>query len=86
MRWPAASSTANPTFVITADEGLRGGKKIPLKHNTDLAIEIAERNDVKVDKVLSSSAPPARSSGSRIATSGITRRSPRRSRIARRPR
>jgi acetyl-CoA synthetase len=22
------------TFVITADEGLRGGKKVPLKHNT----------------------------------------------------
>jgi hypothetical protein len=30
------------TFVITADEGLRGGKKIPLKHNTDKAIEIAQ--------------------------------------------
>jgi acetyl-CoA synthetase len=40
------------TFVITADEGLRGGKKIPLKHNTDLAIEIAQRNDVTVKKVL----------------------------------
>ena len=39
-------------FVITADEGLRGGRKIPLKHNTDLAIEIAERNEVRVDKVL----------------------------------
>jgi acetyl-CoA synthetase len=52
-------------FVITADEGLRGGKKIPLKHNTDLAIEIAQRNDVKVKKVLVSSAPAARSSGLR---------------------
>jgi acetyl-CoA synthetase len=31
---------------------LRGGKKIPLKHNTDLAIEIAEREEVKVDNVL----------------------------------
>ncbi len=40
------------TFIITADEGLRGGRKIALKHNTDLAIEIAERQDVKVDKVL----------------------------------
>ena len=29
------------TFVITADEGLRGGKTIPLKDNTDKAIEIA---------------------------------------------
>ena len=27
------------TFVITADEGLRGGRKIPLKANTDTAIE-----------------------------------------------
>ena len=26
-------------FVITADEGLRGGKKIPLKANTDAALE-----------------------------------------------
>jgi len=25
-------------LVITADEGLRGGKKVPLKHNTDLAL------------------------------------------------
>jgi acetyl-CoA synthetase len=40
------------TFVITADEGLRGGKKIPLKHNTDLAIEIAQRDGVTVKKVL----------------------------------
>jgi acetyl-CoA synthetase len=26
-------------IVITADEGLRGGKKVPLKENTDLAVE-----------------------------------------------
>ncbi len=26
------------TLVITADEGLRGGKKVPLKHNTDSAL------------------------------------------------
>ena len=39
-------------FVITADEGVRGGKTIPLKHNTDMAIEIAEREEVRVDKVL----------------------------------
>ncbi|MGH7290841.1 MAG: acetate--CoA ligase, partial [Myxococcota bacterium] len=25
-------------LVITADEGLRGGKKVPLKHNTDIAL------------------------------------------------
>jgi acetyl-CoA synthetase len=29
---------ANSHFVITADEGLRGGKKIPLKANTDAAL------------------------------------------------
>jgi acetyl-CoA synthetase len=40
------------TFVITADEGLRGGKPIPLKDNTDKAIEIAAKGKVKVDKVL----------------------------------
>jgi acetyl-CoA synthetase len=39
-------------FVITADEGLRGGKTIPLKDNTDKAIEIAARGGVAVRKVL----------------------------------
>jgi acetyl-CoA synthetase len=34
-------------FVITADEGLRGGKKIPLKANTDAALEKVS-GDVKV--------------------------------------
>ena len=27
------------TFIITADEGLRGGKKVPLKANTDAALK-----------------------------------------------
>ncbi|WP_300376944.1 acetate--CoA ligase [Henriciella sp.] len=36
-------------FVITADEGVRGGKTIPLKANTDRACELA---DNMVDKVL----------------------------------
>jgi acetyl-CoA synthetase len=40
------------TFVITADEGLRGGKSIPLKDNTDKAIDIAARNHVMVKNVL----------------------------------
>jgi len=40
------------TFVITADEGLRGGRKIPLKENTDKAVEIAHQSGVDVDKVL----------------------------------
>ena len=40
------------TFVITADEGLRGGKHIPLKENTDKALDIAARNFVMVKNVL----------------------------------
>ncbi len=40
------------TFVITADEGVRGGKPIPLKTSTDKAIEIAAKGGVKVKNVL----------------------------------
>ncbi|MEO9336324.1 acetate--CoA ligase [Mesorhizobium sp. SB112] len=40
------------TFVITADEGLRGGKTIPLKENTDKAIDIAAKNHVRVKNVV----------------------------------
>ena len=40
------------TFIITADEGLRGGKPVPLKANTDKAIEIAAKGKVKVKTVL----------------------------------
>ncbi|MBX3583886.1 MAG: acetate--CoA ligase [Rhizobiaceae bacterium] len=40
------------TFVITADEGLRGGRTIPLKDNTDKAIDIAARQHVMVKNVL----------------------------------
>jgi acetyl-CoA synthetase len=43
---------ATSTFVITADEGLRGGKAIPLKDNTDKAIDIAARQGVLVKNVL----------------------------------
>jgi acetyl-CoA synthetase len=39
-------------FVITADQGLRGGKAIPLKENTDKAIAIAEKAGAKVRHVL----------------------------------
>ncbi|MFP1630739.1 acetate--CoA ligase [Zhengella sp. ZM62] len=39
-------------FVITSDEGLRGGKKVPLKANTDKAIEIAEKAGARVRNVL----------------------------------
>ncbi len=41
----------NSDFVITADEGLRGGRTIPLKDNTDRAIEIAKKKRVKVRNV-----------------------------------
>ncbi|MBE7184555.1 MAG: acetate--CoA ligase [Methylobacterium mesophilicum] len=40
------------TLVITADEGVRGGRKVPLKANTDKAIAIAEKGGVAVEKVL----------------------------------
>ena len=43
---------AESTFVITADEGLRGGKPVPLKENTDKAIDIAARQHVMVKNVL----------------------------------
>ncbi len=39
-------------FVITADEGIRGGKLIPLKANTDAACEIAAKAGQSVRKVL----------------------------------
>ena len=40
------------TFIITADEGIRGGRTIPLKANTDKAIEIAAKAGTKVKNVL----------------------------------
>ncbi len=40
------------TFIITADEGLRGGKPIPLKANCDEAIKIAAKSGTKVKNVL----------------------------------
>ena len=40
------------TFVITADEGLRGGRTIPLKENTDKAIDLAAKDHVNVKTVL----------------------------------
>ncbi|MEO0809152.1 MAG: AMP-binding protein, partial [Pseudomonadota bacterium] len=39
---------AESTFVVTADEGIRGGRKIPLKANTDAAISKTGRSDIKV--------------------------------------
>ncbi|TGQ07532.1 MULTISPECIES: acetate--CoA ligase [unclassified Mesorhizobium] len=40
------------TVVVTADEGLRGGKPIPLKDNTDKAVDIAAKAGTKVEKVV----------------------------------
>ncbi|WP_336287499.1 acetate--CoA ligase [Bartonella sp. CB60] len=40
------------TFIITADQGLRGGKLIKLKDNIDEAIHIAAHHHVHVDKVM----------------------------------
>ena len=40
------------TFIITADEGVRGGKPIPLKANVDSAIKIASANNIDIKKVL----------------------------------
>ncbi len=39
-------------FVITADEGIRGGKKIPLKANTDAACDISEKQGQKVKSII----------------------------------
>ncbi|GES52650.1 acetyl-coenzyme A synthetase [Rhizobium sp. NBRC 114257] len=40
------------TVVITCDEGVRGGKSIPLKENTDKAIQIAAKQKVAVKTVI----------------------------------
>ena len=39
-------------YVITADEGIRGGKPIPLKANTDAACDIADKQGQSVKKVI----------------------------------
>ena len=40
------------TFIITADEGVRGGRPIPLKANADAAMAIAAKNGTTVKNVL----------------------------------
>ena len=47
------------TVLITADEGLRGGRKVPLKRNADAALQPARESR----RSSSSSAPAARSTG-----------------------
>jgi len=39
---------AGSTMIITADEGLRGGKTVPLKKNTDEALKKCAKGDEKV--------------------------------------
>ncbi|MEM8977633.1 MAG: acetate--CoA ligase, partial [Pseudomonadota bacterium] len=39
---------ADSNFIVTSDEGIRGGRSIPLKANTDAAIAKSGRTDVKV--------------------------------------
>ena len=61
-------------IVITADEGLRGGKPVPLKANADEALKKCPG----VKKVLVvKHAPAARSPGTPAATCGGTRSPPR---------
>ncbi len=43
---------AQSRFVITADEGRRGGKTVPLKGTMDKALELAEATDCPVEAVL----------------------------------
>ncbi|MCE7030411.1 acetate--CoA ligase [Jiella avicenniae] len=43
---------AQSSVLITADEGLRGGKKVPLKKNADKACEIAAKAGQTVETVL----------------------------------
>ncbi|MEF2071347.1 acetate--CoA ligase [Consotaella aegiceratis] len=43
---------AKSSVLITADEGLRGGRKVPLQANADKAIEIAGKAGQAVDTVL----------------------------------
>lgn len=60
-------------LLITADEGLRGGRKVPLKKNADEALKQSPASRPRS----SSAAPAAPWNGPRAATSGTTRRSPR---------
>ena len=45
------------SVVITADEGIRGGKSIPLKQNVDDAIAIAAKQDHSICLLYTSPSP-----------------------------
>ena len=51
-------------ILVTADEGVRGGRAIPLKSNSDKAVELAARNGTEVETVL-----VVRHTGSKVAWS-----------------
>ena len=61
-------------IVITADEGLRGGKPVPLKANVDEALKKCAGRQEGAGRA---AAPAARSAGTPAATSGGTRSRPR---------
>ena len=61
---------AKSEIVITADEGLRGGRRVPLKANVDLALEKADG----VKHVIVVKHTGARLPGRRDGTSGCMRR------------
>ena len=61
-------------FVITADEGVRGGKPFPLKANTDKAVEIAARDGQQVKKVIVVKRTGGAIDWDAVVTSGIMRR------------
>jgi len=48
---------AGSSFVVTADEGVRGGRRIPLKANTDAAISKTGKSDIKVLVIKRTGAP-----------------------------
>ena len=75
---------ADSKFIITADEGVRGGRPIPLKKNTDEALA----QEVQGRREGAGRAPhrPARCPGPPGATSGCTRSWSRSTPTARRPR
>ena len=57
--------------MITADEGVRGGKRTPLKANVDDALTNPETSSVQ-KIIVCASVPAPRSSGTSTATSGTT--------------
>ena len=63
---------AKSAFIITADEGLRGGRKVPLKVNVDAAIERVGAASSTTCWSCAAPAPP--STWCRAATSITTRR------------